>query len=123
MKLPGTLEEAFSCVALSAVPYVMSAGAAHVIGGVALSTLMLTLTVAAATFPASVGEYDRVQQVLDHLQLPYRTVPCQVVEGLPLRADQVLKLHPVRHRKLLARGHQGTNPGLRFRSPDRGCST
>jgi hypothetical protein len=38
----------------------------------------------------TLGEYDKVQQVLDHLRLPYRTVPCQVVETLPLRADQVL---------------------------------
>jgi hypothetical protein len=38
----------------------------------------------------TLGQYDRVQQVLDHLQLPYQTLPCQVVDGLPLRADQVL---------------------------------
>lgn len=38
----------------------------------------------------TLGEYDKVQQVLDHLQLPYQTLPCQVVETLPLRADQVL---------------------------------
>jgi hypothetical protein len=38
----------------------------------------------------TLGEYDRVQQVLDYLQLPYRVLPCQVVAGLPLRADQVL---------------------------------
>src|SRR5262249_49564838 len=38
----------------------------------------------------TLGQYDKVQQVLDHLQLPYRTLPCGVVEDLPLRADQVL---------------------------------
>jgi hypothetical protein len=38
----------------------------------------------------TLGEYDRVQQVLDHLQLPYQTLPCQVVDDLALRADQVL---------------------------------
>src|SRR5262249_45185678 len=38
----------------------------------------------------TLGQYDRVQQVLDHLQLPYQTLPCQVVETLPLRGDQVL---------------------------------
>jgi hypothetical protein len=38
----------------------------------------------------TLGQYDRVQQVLDHLQLPYQTLPCAVVENLPLRADQVL---------------------------------
>src|SRR5262249_23928160 len=38
----------------------------------------------------TVGEYDKVQQVLDHLQLPYQAQPCQVLDGLPLRADQVL---------------------------------
>src|SRR4030081_1098412 len=44
--VPGTLAVAFSCVALSAVPNVMSAGAAHVIVGVAFSTLMATVRVA-----------------------------------------------------------------------------
>lgn len=38
----------------------------------------------------TLGHYDKVQQVLDHLQLPYRTIPCQAVQRLPLRADQVL---------------------------------
>jgi hypothetical protein len=38
----------------------------------------------------TLGTYDKVQQVLDHLQLPYRTTPCNVVHQLPLRADQVL---------------------------------
>jgi hypothetical protein len=38
----------------------------------------------------TLGEYDKVQQVLDHLSLPYETLPCQKVAGLPLRADQVL---------------------------------
>jgi hypothetical protein len=38
----------------------------------------------------TLGNYDKVQQVLDHLQLPYRTTPCNVVHELPLRADQVL---------------------------------
>lgn len=38
----------------------------------------------------TLGQYDKVQQVLDHLQLPYRTLPCPVLEGLPLRADQVV---------------------------------
>jgi hypothetical protein len=38
----------------------------------------------------TLGEYDKVQQVLDHLQLPYQTLPCQVIDGLALRADQVL---------------------------------
>jgi hypothetical protein len=38
----------------------------------------------------TLGQFDKVQQVLDHLQLPYQTLPCQIVEGLPLRADQVL---------------------------------
>jgi hypothetical protein len=38
----------------------------------------------------TLGQYDKVQQVLDHLQLPYQTLPCQAVAQLPLRADQVL---------------------------------
>src|SRR5262249_31340969 len=38
----------------------------------------------------TLGEYDRVQQVLDHLEVPYRTLPCQVLESVPLRADQVV---------------------------------
>jgi hypothetical protein len=38
----------------------------------------------------TLGQYDRVQQVLDHLELPYRTLPCQVLETVPLRADQVV---------------------------------
>jgi hypothetical protein len=41
----------------------------------------------------TLGQYDKVQQVLDHLQLPYRTLPCQVVDHLPLRADQVLVIN------------------------------
>jgi hypothetical protein len=38
----------------------------------------------------TLGTFDKVQQVLDHLQLPYRTLPCNVLGALPLRADQVL---------------------------------
>lgn len=38
----------------------------------------------------TLGQFDRVQQVLDYLELPYRLVPCGVVKDLPLRADQVL---------------------------------
>jgi hypothetical protein len=38
----------------------------------------------------TLGTYDRVQQVLDHLQVPYQTLPCQVLETVPLRADQVV---------------------------------
>src|SRR5205823_5695529 len=38
----------------------------------------------------TLGNYDKVQQVLDHLQLRYQTLPCQVVDELALRADQVL---------------------------------
>jgi hypothetical protein len=38
----------------------------------------------------TLGEYDKVQQVLDHLTLPYQALPCNKVESLPLRADQVL---------------------------------
>jgi hypothetical protein len=38
----------------------------------------------------TLGQFDKVQQVLDHLELPYQTIPCQAVESLPLRADQVL---------------------------------
>jgi hypothetical protein len=38
----------------------------------------------------TLGQYDKVQQVLDHLELPYQTLPCQALEGVPLRADQVL---------------------------------
>jgi hypothetical protein len=38
----------------------------------------------------TLGEYDKVQQVLDYLQFPYRVLPCQIVRELPLRADQVL---------------------------------
>lgn len=38
----------------------------------------------------TIGQYDKVQQVLDYLEIPYRLVPCQIVEDLPLRADQVL---------------------------------
>jgi hypothetical protein len=38
----------------------------------------------------TLGHYDKVQQVLDYLQLPYRTTPCNVIHDLPLRADQVL---------------------------------
>jgi hypothetical protein len=46
-KLPGTFAVAFSCVAESAVPYVMPAGFAHVTVGVALSTVIVTVCVAA----------------------------------------------------------------------------
>ncbi len=38
----------------------------------------------------TLGSYDKVQQVLDALQLGYRTLPCKVLETLPLRADQVV---------------------------------
>ncbi|CEF49292.1 unnamed protein product [uncultured bacterium] len=38
----------------------------------------------------TIGQFDKVQQVLDYLQLPYQTIPCDMVEKLPLRADQVL---------------------------------
>lgn len=38
----------------------------------------------------TLGQYDKVQQVLDYLELPYRLVPCTIVKDLPLRADQVL---------------------------------
>lgn len=38
----------------------------------------------------TLGTYDKVQQVLDHLGLPYSTWPCKAVETAPLRADQVL---------------------------------
>jgi hypothetical protein len=38
----------------------------------------------------TLGNYDKVQQVLDHLQLPYQALPCQIVDDLALRADQVL---------------------------------
>ncbi|MGK7927397.1 MAG: hypothetical protein AB4290_19510, partial [Spirulina sp.] len=38
----------------------------------------------------TLGQYDKVQQVLDALGLTYRIVPCQVAVTLPLRADQVL---------------------------------
>lgn len=38
----------------------------------------------------TLGQYDKVQQVLDYLDIPYRLVPCAIVEDLPLRADQVL---------------------------------
>ena len=46
---------AFSCVAPSAVPNVMSAGVAHVMMGVAFRTLMLTVFVAVVKLAASVG--------------------------------------------------------------------
>ena len=45
--MPGTLAAAFSCVALSAVPYVMFAGALQVIVGVNRPTAIATLAVAA----------------------------------------------------------------------------
>jgi hypothetical protein len=45
-KVPATVEVAFSCVALSAVPYGMAAGVAQVIVGVALFTVSVTLAVA-----------------------------------------------------------------------------
>src|SRR5919109_769211 len=44
--VPGTLLVAFSCVALSAVPYVMSAGAGQVMVAVALTTFSVTVAVA-----------------------------------------------------------------------------
>ena len=45
--VPGTLAVAFSCVALSAVPYAIAVSVGHVIVGVALSTVMSTVAVAA----------------------------------------------------------------------------
>src|ERR671924_583629 len=53
--VPGTLLVALSCVALNAVPYVMSAGVDHVIAGVPFSTVRLTVAVAPVKFTASVG--------------------------------------------------------------------
>ena len=44
--VPGTLAVAFNCVALSAVPAVMLAGAAHVMVGVARTTVIALLAVA-----------------------------------------------------------------------------
>jgi len=38
----------------------------------------------------TLGQYDKVQQVLDYLEMPYRVLPCSAVKNLPLRADQVL---------------------------------
>src|SRR3954469_1450913 len=49
------LTVAFSCVVLSAVPNVMSAGVGQVITGVAFSTLMLIVLVAVLTLAVSVG--------------------------------------------------------------------
>src|SRR5215475_2283780 len=54
-RVPGVLAVAFSCVAPSAVPYVMSTGVAQVMTGVAFSTLMLTVLVAVVKLAASVG--------------------------------------------------------------------
>src|SRR5258708_3178716 len=54
-KRPGTLAVAFSCVALSAVPNVMSAGVAQVMTGVAFSTLIDAVIVAVVKLAASVG--------------------------------------------------------------------
>src|SRR5262245_59145347 len=53
--VPGVFAVAFSCVAPSAVPKVMSAGVAHVITGVAFTTLIVTVLVAVVKFAASVG--------------------------------------------------------------------
>lgn len=38
----------------------------------------------------TLGCYDKVQQVLDYLELPYQTMPCKIVNQLAYRADQVL---------------------------------
>lgn len=38
----------------------------------------------------TLGCYDKVQQVLDYLELPYQTMPCKIVKQLSYRADQVL---------------------------------
>lgn len=38
----------------------------------------------------TLGQFDKVEQVLDYLEVPYRLVPCGIVKDLPLRADQVL---------------------------------
>src|SRR5678815_3707638 len=46
--VPGTLAVAVNCVALRAVPVVMSAGFAHVMTGVALSTVSDTVAVVVA---------------------------------------------------------------------------
>src|SRR5262249_60482496 len=53
--VPGVLAVAFSWVALSAVPNVMSVGVAHVMTGVAFSTLTVTVLVAVVKLAASVG--------------------------------------------------------------------
>jgi hypothetical protein len=45
-KVPATGEVALSCVALSPVPYVIAAGVAHVIEGVAWFTVNCTVAVA-----------------------------------------------------------------------------
>jgi hypothetical protein len=47
VNVPATVDVASSCVALSAVPYAIAAGVAHVIVGVALFTVRVTLAVAA----------------------------------------------------------------------------
>src|SRR5262245_1207050 len=53
--VPGVPAVAFNCVALSAVPWVMSAGFAQVMAGVAFSTLIVTVLVAVVKFVVSVG--------------------------------------------------------------------
>src|SRR3954469_6303884 len=54
-RVAAVAELAFSCVAPSAVPNVMSAGAGQVMTGVRFSTVMLTVLVAVVKFAASVG--------------------------------------------------------------------
>jgi hypothetical protein len=46
VKLPGNLAEAFSCVALSAVPYMIAAGVAQLSAGTAWLTVSVTVAVA-----------------------------------------------------------------------------
>ena len=53
--VPGTVELALSCVALSAVPYVIAAGAAHAMVDVALLTVSVTDAVAVVYAVVSVG--------------------------------------------------------------------
>jgi hypothetical protein len=55
MKLPGTFAVAFSCVALSAVPVEIEAGAAQVIAGVAWFTVSCADAVAAEYVFVSLG--------------------------------------------------------------------
>ena len=55
MKLPGTFAVAFNCVALSAVPVEMEAGAAQVISGAAWLTVSCAEAVAAEYVFVSLG--------------------------------------------------------------------